>query len=100
MDTPLPANGDAKGELELLEAVTGDVQKLGKEDVRGVPTTRYRGTIGVSEHAEELREEGAEDRASYVEKMGTPLQVEAWIDADGLVRRMRFVKSREGARDP
>ncbi len=69
LDTPLPANGDAKGELELLEAVTGDV-----------------------------REEGEEDLASHIEEEGTPLQVEAWIDADGLVRRMRLVKSepREG----
>ncbi len=98
LDTPLPADGDAMGELELLEAATGDVQKLGDEDVRGVPTTRYRGTVGVSETVERLREEGAEDLASYAEEKGTPLRVEAWIDANGLVRRMRFVKSepREG----
>ncbi|HEY7950406.1 MAG TPA: hypothetical protein VID51_06170 [Solirubrobacterales bacterium] len=100
MDTPLPTNGDAKGELELLEAATGDVQKLGKEDVRGVPTTRYRGTVDASENVEWLREEGAEDLASRIEE--GPLQVEAWIDADGLIRRMRFVKSepREGGEGP
>lgn len=93
LDTMLPANGDAKGELELLGAATGDVRKLGKGEVRGVPTTRYGGTVGVSEQAERLREEGAEDLASYVEEEGAPLQIEAWIDADGLVRRMRFVKT-------
>lgn len=93
LDMPLPASGDAKGELELLEEATGDVQKLGKEDVRGVSTTRYRGTVGVAERAEQLREEGAEDLASYIEEEGTPLTIEAWIDADGLVRRMRLVKS-------
>lgn len=91
-DAPLPASGDAKGELALLEAVTGKVQKLGKEDVRGVPTTHYRGTADASENAEQLREEGAEDLASRVEE-GDPLQVEAWIDANGLVRRMRLVHS-------
>jgi hypothetical protein len=96
-DTPLPANGDAEGELELLEAVTGDVQKLGKEDVRGVPTTRYRGTVGASESAERLREAGAEDLSSHTEEEGAPLQVEAWIDADGRVRRMRFVDSQPGS---
>ena len=97
LDTPLPANVDAKGELALLEAATGDVQKLGKEDVRGVPTTRYRGTVDASENAEQLREEGEEDLASQIEK-GSPLRIEAWIDSDGLVRRMRLVKSepREG----
>jgi hypothetical protein len=93
LDTPLPADADAKGELELLEGVTGKVQKLGKEDVRGVPTTRYRGKLDVSEQAEGLREVGADGLASHAEDKGTPLQVEAWIDADGLIRRMRLVSS-------
>ncbi|HEY5816363.1 MAG TPA: hypothetical protein VIS95_08490 [Solirubrobacterales bacterium] len=96
LDMPLSAGGDAMGELELLEAATGDVRKLGKETLRGVPTTGYSGTISVSEQAEQaerLKEEGAEDLASYVEEDSTPLRVEAWIDADGRVRRMRIVKS-------
>jgi hypothetical protein len=93
LDTPLPADVDAKGELELLEAATGKVQKLGREDVRGVPTIRYRGTVGVSEQVERLREAGAEGLASYTEEKGSPLQVEAWIDDGGLVRRMALVKS-------
>lgn len=92
LDTPLPASGDAEGELELLEAA-GDVRKLGEENVRGVPTTHYRGTVSVAESVRRLREEGGEDLASYVEEKGTPLQVEAWIDADRLVRRMRLIKS-------
>jgi hypothetical protein len=95
-DAPLPANGDAKGELELLEAVTGDVQKLGEEEVRGVPTTHYRGAVGVSEQTERLQEEGGEDIAAYLEEEGAPLRVEAWIDAEGLIRRMRYVQSRPG----
>jgi hypothetical protein len=74
LDTPVPVTGDPKGELEILEGVTG-VRNLGKEDVRGVPTTHYRGTIGASE------------------KEGSPLPLEVWIDADGLVRRMRMVQS-------
>jgi hypothetical protein len=93
-DTLLPSNGDAMGELELLEAATGGVRKLGKENVRGVSTTRYRGRIGVAEQVKQLREKGVEeDLYSYFQEKGTPLQIEAWIDADGLVRRMRYVKS-------
>jgi hypothetical protein len=80
--------------LALLEAVGNDVQKLGKEDVRGVPTTRYRGTISVSDEIKRAREAGADALASLSEKEGSPLHVEAWIDADGLVRRMRLVNSR------
>lgn len=94
-DTPLPTDGDAMGELALLETVADDVQKLGREDVRGVSTTRYRGKVDVSEQAEQLRGESAEELASEIEE-GPPMQIEVWIDADGLVRRMRYVKAERG----
>lgn len=94
-EAPLPTDGDAMGELELLETVADDVQKLGEEDVRGVPTTLYRGSIDVSERAEQLREDGADKLAAEIEG-NRPLQVEAWIDADGLVRRMRYVQAEQG----
>jgi hypothetical protein len=90
-EAPVPTDGDAMGELALLEAVADDVQKLGQEDVRGLSTTRYRGKVDNSERAEQLQEEGAEELASEIEE-GPPLQIEVWIDADGLVRRMRYVK--------
>jgi hypothetical protein len=96
LDVPVAGNGDVKGELELLEAATGTVENVGKGDVRGVPTTRYRGTVGVSENAERLREMGAEVLASHVEEKGVPVRVEAWIDADGRVRRMRAVSTQPG----
>ena len=93
-ETPLPANADAKGELELLESAIGAV-RLGREEVRGVPTTHYRGTLDVSENIEWLREEGADDLAAEIER-GAPPRVEAWIDADGLLRRMTLVRSQPG----
>lgn len=96
-EAPVPVDGDAMGELAILEAVADDVQKLGQEDVRGVPTTRYRGKVDNSERAEQLREEGAEEFASEIEQ-GRPLQIEVWIDADGLVRRMRYVNVEQGAK--
>jgi hypothetical protein len=74
-EAPVPANVDAKGELALLETVSDDVQKLGKEDVRGVPTTHYRGSMDPADGK------------------GAPFDVEAWIDAEGLVRRTRLVHS-------
>jgi hypothetical protein len=83
---------DAKGELALLEGVD-DVQRIGKEDVRGVSTTHYRGALSVADQVERIRGEGADNIASVTEKHGGPMRVEAWIDADGLVRRMRLVNS-------
>lgn len=94
LDSPVPTGSDAHGELELLENATGAVEKVGKEDVRGVPTTRYRSRLGVAESAKRLREAGAEDTPAIVEKHSSPLQLEAWIDAKGLVRRMRVFQVR------
>lgn len=91
-ETPLPVEVDARGDLAILEAVTGDVEELGEEEVRGVPTTRYRGEVDNVERAGELRKEGAGRLASLIEA-GSPLRVEAWIDADGLIRRMGLVYS-------
>lgn len=95
-DTMLSSEGDAKGELELLEE-TSDIQKLGKEEVNGVSTTHYRGMVSASENADRLRKEGGdEDVASRIEEENSAVGVEAWIDADELVRRMRIVKRTPG----
>ncbi|MGN6201793.1 MAG: hypothetical protein ACTHNY_05255, partial [Solirubrobacterales bacterium] len=96
LETPVPAGGDALGELALLEKATGGVEKVGTEKVRGVSTTRYRGRISVAENAKRLRELGGEETAAFIEKEGSPLQIEAWIDAKGLVRQMRIVQTKAG----
>lgn len=94
VDTSAPAGGDVKGELDLLSKASGGVEKIGKEDVRGVATTRYRGTISVADSVKRLREEGADTLATFDEEKGSPMHMEAWIDEKGLVRRMRIAQSR------
>ncbi len=69
-----PANGPKEG-LKILEGVE-EAEKVGEEDVDGVPTTRYRGTFP---HAEEVF--GVKVDVSEPE-------VEVWIDAQERVRRM------------
>jgi hypothetical protein len=70
-----PANGPKEG-LKTLESVE-EAEKVGEEDVDGVPTTRYRGTFP---HAEEVF--GVKVDVSEPE-------VEVWIDKQERVRRMR-----------
>lgn len=95
VEMPAPTESDAKSELEMLESVEG-VRKLGREKVRGVPTTLFGGTIGVEEQVAKLREKGADDVAETVEDENTPLRLEVWIDASERVRRMRFAKTVPG----
>jgi len=89
----VPGNPDAEGELELLKGVSDDIRKLGKEDVRGVSTTHYRSTIPVAEQAQHMQDLGADETAERFEENASPAKVEVWIDAKGLVRRMRVIQS-------
>jgi hypothetical protein len=77
----LPANSGPKEGLKLLERMDG-AEEIGKEDIRGMATTRYRGTLPVSEK-----------EVFGVEVQVSPPQVEAWIDARDRVRRMTVVIS-------
>ena len=88
LDTSVPADVDAKGELAVLESVSDDVQRLGEEDVRGVPTTHYRGTISVSDGVKRLREEGAEaprfaHRKGRFAPAGRGMDRRRWADPGG-----------------
>jgi hypothetical protein len=70
---PVPTGDSAKEGLQLLEGID-NVEKVGQQEVRGTPTTRYRGTTG-----------------------DKPLRVEAWIDGDGRILRMSLGDSTSGA---
>jgi hypothetical protein len=85
---------DPAQHLIWLEALGPEVRKIGEEEVRGVPTTRYRAEVvlGLLERQAPAGKE-AEWRA-YVETLRGRLGVEAipveiWVDADGLIRRLR-----------
>jgi hypothetical protein len=75
----LPADGGPKEGLKLLEQMDG-AEEIGKGVVRGVATTRYRGTLPVTEK-----------EVFGVEVKVAPPQVEVWIDARGRVRRMTII---------
>jgi hypothetical protein len=65
-DPALSSNSDPSSQLDLLKSASDEFETLGKETIRGVKTTGYRGTLD------------------------TGLEFETWIDGKGLVRRMRI----------
>lgn len=75
------AGGDPATVLGYLKGV-GKLEKKGTEDVRGVSTTHYSGTIDVAKlkGGQELRRLTAEDK----------LPVDVWVDKDGYVRREQW----------
>lgn len=75
----LPTDGGPKEGLKLLEEMDG-AEEVGKGAVRGVASTRYRGTLPISEK-----------EVFGVEAQISPPRVEVWIDAQGRVRRMTVI---------
>jgi hypothetical protein len=75
----------------FLRAAGDDTEEVGEEEVRGVQTTQYRTTVDLDRAAEQA---SAEQRAAIQAlKEDTGLEVvpvNAWIDDDGLVRRIDF----------
>jgi len=74
-----PDAGPEEG-LKILERVQG-AKEVGKEDIGGVPTTHYRGTMPASEEA------------FGVKLNVSALHTDVWIDAQDRVRRMQVVVS-------
>ena len=78
--------------LDFLRGQTGGLERVGREDVRGVQTTRYRTTRDTKEvMRRHLEDEGWKDAniERYLETMPqAEEQVEIWVDADGLARRV------------
>jgi hypothetical protein len=77
------AGGDPTEQVRLLRGV-GKLKKKGTDDVRGVSTTHYEGTI-------DLKKVAGGDRLARV--IGTSsVPVEVWVDDHGLVRRERWTE--------
>jgi hypothetical protein len=84
--------------LEYLRASAGAVTPVGRELVRGVPTTHYKATVDLRRAADVLpsadRTQLRSALAKVIARTGVnSLPVEAWVDARGLVRRMTLALS-------
>ena len=90
---PQVGSSDPAASLRNLRAVA-DVEKVGSEDVRGVPTTHYKATIRLRELPDKVPAEEREAAQRSVERLikltGSDEQkTEVWIDDKDLVRRTR-----------
>jgi hypothetical protein len=85
---------DPRQMLDQIRAVSGDVEKLGTEEVRGVDTTKYRAEVDIRRYPDRLPEAQREQARVAVEKLveqvgNDTYPITLWIGDDKLVRRVR-----------
>jgi LppX_LprAFG lipoprotein len=72
--------------LQMLQSV-GDVKEVGKEQVGGVDTTKYSGTLDPQKLAKKFG--GTNSLGAVFKQMGTKsIPVTVWVDGDGYVRKV------------
>jgi hypothetical protein len=78
-------NGDPTQALQMIQSV-GNVQKVGTEQVDGVDTTKYAGTIDPQKLGAKFAAAGV---GKLMKELGTtPIPVSVWVDGSGYVRKV------------
>jgi hypothetical protein len=77
----------------------GHFEEAGNEDVRGVSTTRYEGTVNLKKFVEEFGPVSSEDELPD-DLSTTTFPVQAWIDGDGYLRRVALGLPSLGSDEP
>jgi hypothetical protein len=90
-----PVSSDPSQFLSYLRATSGNVTKQGTQVVNGVQTTHYHATISLDKVPDALppaSRKGAKQAVSSIEQLTglKQLPVDAWIDSNNLIRRMRL----------
>lgn len=81
---------DPLAQVEMLQSLDGEIEELGSELIRGVPTTHYRYTVDAAKAFENPAFEGL-DLDALREQLGDQqIPMELWIDRDNLMRRIRY----------
>jgi hypothetical protein len=78
--------------LLWLSALGPGVTKIGEEEVRGVPTSRYRAAVDLNLLEQQAPPGKEAEWAAYVQTLRDRLglafiPVEVWVDDEGLIRR-------------
>ena len=91
-------NNDPRAMLDFLRSVSGKVETVGTEELRGVATTHYRTTINPLDYEKLAPPDEREQLRSLVQDMVTQsgignIPVDIWLDGFGLVRKLSMAFS-------
>ena len=84
------ANNDPTQVLQALRGASDDVEEVGAEEVRGVATTHYRGTMDLRKAAEQQGVDREQLDRLLAQVGSDTMPMDVWIDDDGRARRMRM----------
>jgi hypothetical protein len=87
------SQADPSQYLLWLSALGPGVTKIAEEEIRGVPTTRYRAVVDLNLLAGQAPPGKEAEWSAYVQTLRDRIglefiPVEVWVDGDGLVRRL------------
>jgi hypothetical protein len=87
---PVPddSGGDPTQALSYLKSATSKVERIGSEQVRGTPTTRYVATFD----AAKLAAEAPDGFQGFVDDTGLsfPKPADVWVDEQGRLRKIHY----------
>jgi hypothetical protein len=93
--------------LKIIREVSGDVETVGSETVRGAETTHYRATLDGTRVPDSVPQAGGEDVRALADQLLSQaglseIPLDVWIDADGLLRKFQLDVSatQAGASEP
>ena len=80
--------------FDFLRGASDGVRDAGRDDVRGIPTTHYEGTLDLRKVVEQAPPEKRELLRAWLELIasdGPPtVPFGLWVDDDGVARRLRI----------
>jgi hypothetical protein len=87
--------------VPLLKGASSGVKEVGREQVRGVDTTRYKATIDLRKAAEQQGPQAKKQLERFLEQaQAQSLPADVWVDDQGRLRKMRYqLKLRPKATD-
>jgi hypothetical protein len=91
-------NNDPRAILDFLRSVSGNIETVGTEELRGVATTHYRTTINPLDYEKLAPPDKREQFRSLVHDMVAQsgignIPVDIWLDGFGLVRKLSMAFS-------
>lgn len=99
-DLGAQVTGSPVDAMAYLKAVSGEVQVVGPDEVRGEPTTRYRSAVDVQKVAAQLPPQLQGHAGQAAGHVGSSIPADLWLDSEGRLRKLVLTTEEAAGRTP